>query len=342
MPHGGEGDRVGLRDLDVGPDERPGGPHRRVEPTQLAAAEPCVGRLEIQIDRGRGVEAGERRAHGQIADGVVFDRQLGDAAGHAQGRSSERPRERQIDSPLARQNERRGQMAARQAPGRGRQIRRLDPCTRLHAPVIEGAVSVHRGARCAGAKIGVCVFAAGVDVEVDGGDRRVAHQLGEIELAHPDGETRRRRAQLGEIEGALGIDPTCFRRQAKVGLQPLRTSVVVSGALERDGPHVNLGRGRADREGPAAHGQGAQIDDDVRAAGGGRRCLRWLRLRRLRRGQRPGQIRRVGSAIAEDEPELGTSNLQPPQVDVPAQQRPDRKRHVDPVDPRHLGPLRIA
>ena len=163
MPHGREGDRVGLRDLDVGPDERPGGAHRRGDPAQLAAAETRVGGLEIQIDGGRGVEARERRAHGQTADGVVFDRQLGDAAGHAQRRASERPRELHVDPPLAGQNDGRGQMAARQAARRGGQIGRLDPCTRLHAPLIQRAVSVHRGARCAGAEIGVQVFAARVD-----------------------------------------------------------------------------------------------------------------------------------------------------------------------------------
>ena len=41
-------------------------------------------------------------------------------------------------------------------------------------------------------------------------------------------------------------------------------------------------------------------------------------------------------AIADDEPQLGTPNLEPTEFDVPVQQRPERKRHIDPVHPRHL------
>ena len=73
MPHGRQGDGVGLRDLNVGLDEAPGGAHRRRDPPQLASAQARVRGLEIQIDRGRGVEARQRRAHRQIADGVVLD-----------------------------------------------------------------------------------------------------------------------------------------------------------------------------------------------------------------------------------------------------------------------------
>ena len=47
-------------------------------------------------------------------------------------------------------------------------------------------------------------------------------------------------------------------------------------------------------------------------------------------------------ARVHDEAQLGPPNLEPPDVDVPAQQRPDGKRHIDPVHPGHLGALGIA
>jgi hypothetical protein len=342
MPDRRQGDGVGRRDLDVGADERPLGAHRGSKPAQLAAAEAGIGGGEIEIDRGGRVEAWERGAHCETANRVVFDGQLRNAAGHPESRPCQRSGQRHVDAPPAGQNDGRRQMAARQAAGRGPEVSRLDPRARLDAPVVDGAMSVHLGARCAGAEVRVQVLTARIDVEIDRGHRHVAHQLGEIEVPHPEGQPRGGRPHLGQIDGALRVDPPTLGHQLEIGPQRLGASVVVDRALEADRSHLDRWRGRACGERAAADRQRAEIDDHVRAARGFPGCLCGLSLRRLRRRQRPRQIRRGRFVIAEHEPQLGASDLQPPDIDVSAEEGPGVEGQIEARHPSHLGPVWIA
>ena len=259
-PVGRQRQRVGRRRAGVHRDVRPDDVQRDVQPRDAPLRELHGSRGHVQVDLLRVVDARQPRAELQVPHGVVLVRQVRHARGDLHLGVADDPLHRDVDRPGARQLQRRRQVAARQAARRRRQVGRVDAQLGIDVRAVGRGVPLHDQPRGARVQVQRGVAAVRVDVDRHAGLRRVAHEVGQVDVVHAQREAVLRRAQRPQVHAAARLDAGADGRDAQVCADVLRSRLVADVTV--DGQRGDVNGRRA-----GAH---ADVRRRARPAGAGR------------------------------------------------------------------------